>query len=89
MSALVALLAQFGSHDGHMSGSWGWLIIAAMVAMMGGMGWMMWSMMRKPKGDAAKAAEDPIELLRRRYAAGELTTEEFRERLQTIEETRP
>jgi len=89
MSALVALLAQFGSDDGHMSGSWGWLVIVAMVAMMGGMGWMMWSMMRKPKGDVAKAAEDPIELLRRRYAAGELTTEEFRERLQTIEETRP
>ncbi len=89
MSALIALLAQFGSGDGHMSGSWGWLAIVAMVVMMGGMGWMMWSMMRKPKADAAKAVEDPIQLLRRRYAAGELTTEEFRERLQTIEETQP
>ncbi|MBK5231964.1 MAG: SHOCT domain-containing protein [Thermoleophilia bacterium] len=33
------------------------------------------------------APEDPIALLRRRYAAGELSTEEFRESLKAIEET--
>ena len=70
----------------------GWGVVAligmavGMTAMMGGMGWMMWSMMRRPRGDAANAPEDPIEVLKRRYAAGELTTEEFQERLRTMKE---
>lgn len=79
-------LAQLGGD--HMGG-WGWLAIVAMVAMMGGMGWMMWSMVRRPKQEDATATEDPVELLRRRYAAGELSTDEFRERLQAIDETAP
>lgn len=81
MSALLPLIAQFGSDNGHMSGDWGWLAIGAMAAMMGAMGWMMWSMMRKPKDDPREASEDPIALLKRRYAAGELSTQEFHERL--------
>jgi len=89
MSALFPLIAQSGFDDGHMGGGWGWLVVLAMVAMMGGMGWMMWSMMRRPKDDGARASEEPIEVLRRRYAAGELSTEEFQERLQAIEETQP
>lgn len=89
MSALFALIAQSQFDDGHMGGGWGWLVIVAMVAMMGGMGWMMWSMMRRPKDDAARVPEDLIEILKRRYAAGELNTEEFQERLQTIKETQP
>ena len=88
MSAVLPLIAQFGSEDGHMGG-WGWLAVVAMVVMMGGMGWMMWSMMRKPRDEGGTAAEDPIVILKRRYAAGELSTEEFQERLKAIEETRP
>ena len=86
MSAAPSLIAQFASDNAHMSGDWGWLAIGAMAAMMGGMGWMMWSMMRKPKGGGSKAADDPIEILRRRYAAGDLSSEEFRERLQAIDD---
>ena len=82
------LLAQAGSDgDGHMGG-WGWLVVVAMVVMMGGMGWMMWSMMRGAGSNGSGSSEDPVELLRTRYARGELTTEEFQERLRTIEEAR-
>ena len=51
-----------------------------MVAMMGGMGWMMFSMMR----GRASTPEDPVELLKARYARGELTTEEFEQHLRTM-----
>lgn len=79
----VVLIAQGGLGDDHM-GSWGWLAIAAMALMMGGMGWMMWSMMRGGSHEP-RSPEDPVEVLKMRYARGELTTEEFQERLQAIE----
>lgn len=84
MSALFPLIAQGGFGDGHMGG-WGWLVI---VAMMGGMGWMMWSMMRGAGNNGRGTSEDPVEILKTRYARGELTTEEFHERLRTIEDAR-
>ena len=34
------------------------------------------------------SSADPVELLKNRYARGDLTTEEFQERLRTIEEAR-
>jgi len=64
------LLAAFGNSN--MNGGWGVLAIVAMVVMMGGMGWMMFSMMR----GRASTPEDPVELLKARYARGELTTED-------------
>ena len=85
MSALFPLIAQGGFGDGHMGG-WGWLAIVAMVVMMGGMGWMMWSMMGGAGSNGGGSSEDPVEVLRARYARGELTTEEFQERLRTIED---
>ena len=87
MSPLLGLMAQGGFGDGHMGG-WGWLAITAMAVMMGGMGWMMWSMTRGGRNGPG-FSEDPVEVLKTRYARGELTTEEFQERLQTIENTRP
>lgn len=88
MSAVLPLIAQFGSNDGHMDG-WGWVAIIPMAVMMGGMMWMMWAMMRSPKDDGTGTAEDdPITVLRRRYAAGELSTEEFLERLKVLENAR-
>lgn len=87
MSALFPLVAQGGWGDGHMGG-WGWLIVVPMAVMMGGMGWMMWSMMRGTGSHGSSSAEDPVEVLKSRYARGELTTEEFQERLSTIAEAR-
>ena len=83
MSPRFALLAQVG-FDGHMGG-WGWLVIVAMIAMMGGMGWMMLSMMRGPDSRGRGSSEDPVDVLKARYARGDITTEEFQERLRTIE----
>jgi uncharacterized membrane protein len=37
-----------------------------------------------PSGSSA----DPVEVLKARYAGGELTTDEFQERLRTIEDAR-
>ena len=50
--------------------------------MMGGMGWMMFSMMR----GRASTPENPVELLKARYARGELTTEEFEQHLRTMKD---
>lgn len=82
-SRISAVLAAFDG--GHMDG--GWIAVGAvlMVAMMSGMGWMMWSMMRHSGSDGETTAQDPVALLRARYARGELTTEEFHERLRTLE----
>jgi putative membrane protein len=88
MSALFPLIAQAGFDGDHMGGGWGWLVIVAMVVMMGGMGWMMWSMMRGAGSNGRSSSEDPVEVLKARYARGELTTEEFQERLRTIEDAR-
>jgi uncharacterized membrane protein len=60
----------------------------AMAVMMGGMGWMMWSMMRRAGSNGRGSSADPVEVLKARYARGELTTEEFQERLRTIEDAR-
>ena len=87
MSAMVLLIAQGGFGGGHMSG-WGWLAVVAMAVMMGGMGWMMWSMMRGAGSHRRSLPEDPVDVLKARYARGELTTEEFQERLRTIEGAR-
>ena len=87
MSAVFSLIAQGGFSDGHMGG-WGWLAFTAMAVMMGGMGWMMWSMMRGANSNGRGSSQDPVALLKARYARGELTTEEFQERLRTIEGAR-
>lgn len=87
MSVLFPLIAQGGFGDGHMGG-WGWLAVVAMVVMMGGMGWMMWSMMRGAGSHGRALPEDPVEVLKARYARGELTTDEFQERLRTMEDAR-
>lgn len=88
MSALLSLIAQAGFDSDHMGAGWGLLVVVAMVVMMGGMGWMMWSMMRGTRSNAGGSSEDPVEVLKTRYARGELTTEEFQERRRTIEDAR-
>ncbi|MEO8690017.1 MAG: SHOCT domain-containing protein [Solirubrobacteraceae bacterium] len=83
MSALFPLIAQAG-FDGHMGGGWSWLVIVALVVTMGAVGWML----RGAGSDGRGSSEDPVDVLKTRYARGELTTEEFQERVRTIEDAR-
>ena len=52
--------------------------------MIGGVGWMMWG----AGSNGGGSSEGPVEVLKTRYARGELTTEEFQERLRAIEDAR-
>ena len=81
-AASIAVLAAF---DGHMGTGWGVLLVVAMVTMMGGMGWMMWSMTRGRGDHRGQECEDAVQILKTRYARGELTTEEYQERLAQID----
>lgn len=85
MSALLPLIAQAGFDNDHMGGGWGWLMI---VVLIGVMGWLVWSIGRGAASNGRGSTEDPIEVLKTRYAGGELTTEEFQERLRTIDDAR-
>ena len=84
MSSPLPLSTLAAFNDGHMGGGWGWLVIVAMVVMMGGMGWMM----RGAGSNGRGSSEDLVDVLRARYARGELTTDEFQERRRTIEDAR-
>ena len=57
---------------------WLWWIVPFLIC-----GWMIWSMARMPMGSGPKSSA--LERLRERYAAGELTTEEFEERKAVLE----
>ena len=43
----------------------------------------------EPRHKAKKRREQPLDILRRRYAAGELTTEEYKERKAHLEDKTP
>ena len=57
--------------------------------------WVFWVLMiilflafmeAKPKNRNQQKNEEPLEILKRRYAAGEITTEEYEERKAHLEE---
>lgn len=82
MSALFPLIAQVGFDGDHMGDGWGLLVIVAIAVMVGGMVWMV----REGGSNAPGSSEEPVDVLNSRYARGELTTEEFQERVRTIED---
>jgi len=57
---------------------WLWRIVPFLIC-----GWMIWSMARMRMGAEPKSSA--LDRLRERYAAGELTTEEFEERKGVLE----
>ena len=57
---------------------WLWRIVPFLIC-----GWMIWSMARMQMGAEPKSSA--LDRLRERYAAGELTTEEFEERKAVLE----
>lgn len=66
----------------------GWWIVAVlvMVVMMGGMVWMMLGM---ASGRGSGSASDPLEILRQRYARGEISEEEYERIRGGLEEKPP
>ena len=86
--ALMTPLAQgWGMHNG------GWWILGAVVMMLF-MGAMMWMVMRGMGGRSSRdssapratpnSGQSPIEALERRFAEGEISTEEYRERREAL-----
>ena len=84
----VPLADSYGMHNG------GWWLLAA-IPMMLFMGAMMWMMMRGMMGggsspdssarsDTSASRETPLEILERRFANGEISVEEYRERRETL-----
>ena len=91
VAEMIPLADGWGMHDGDIGV--GWLIVMApmMLLMMGG---MMWMMMRGMSGgsspDSSVSApssgptESPVEILERRFAEGEISIEEYRERREAL-----
>ena len=60
--------------DMDMSTGWWIVAILVMAAMMGGMLWMMLGM---ASGRRSDSTSDPLEIVRQRYARGEISEEEY------------
>ena len=84
----LSVQVPFWHHDGYMMGGhWGWwllwLVIAAVV---------IWALVRAAGSGGGPAGgqspENPEDALRRRYAQGEISREEFEERLKVLRDSR-
>lgn len=68
----------------HMGGGWfmpwGWIILLAVIIVM-----VYWASRQTPGAREAKS-ESALEILRKRYARGEISEEEYRERKKTLEQ---
>jgi putative membrane protein len=86
--AQTLLLADsWGMHNGDVGMGW-WIIgVPFMLLMMGG---MMWMMMRGMGGgssaptESPAQTESPVEILKRRFAEGEISIEEYRRRREEL-----
>lgn len=97
LSSVLWTLAQrgpeYGPGDGHMWGMWGWgwmwlagpLILVATLALAG---LVVWALMRPSRQPSSSGTRRPQEILDDRYARGELSTEEYRERSEILEGSR-
>ncbi|MDH4170659.1 MAG: SHOCT domain-containing protein [Acidimicrobiia bacterium] len=91
MTAIAAVLADADGWDGHMGwgGGW-WMFVVGTVMMVGSVVLVVWLVRTTSGGADADGrargqGEDPLASARRilaeRYARGELSTEEYRERV--------
>ncbi len=87
LSVLSALLAFRGDgwRHGWGSGGWGWLwgpiVLLGWVAVIATVGWFLVRSARPGERSGVDRARD---ILAERYARGELTTDEYRERLEQL-----
>lgn len=78
----------FWHHDGMMGMHWGWWLLWLVILV--GAAWAITAAFRSRRGGssggpAGRSAED---LLRERYARGEISEEEFEEKLRALRESR-
>lgn len=64
---------------GHMAGMWVWWLIAIVVIAALG-----WGIVQSASRNAGRTAESAEDVLKRRYAAGEIDKEEYERRLQDL-----
>ncbi len=64
---------------GHMGGMWFWWLLG--IAIIGVVAWALIKPSSRPAGDKGST---PEELLKRRYAEGDIDKEEYEERLQDL-----
>jgi len=76
-----------GCHRGWLWGGWGrGTGLLGSLLLLGGAGWLLHRSGNLPSLDSLSGGTDPLEIARRRLAAGEITVEEFekiRERLRS------
>jgi putative membrane protein len=67
----------------NMNTGWWIVVVVVMVVMMGGMLWMMLGM---GSGRGSRSTSDPLEIVRQRYARGEISDEEYERVRRGLEE---
>jgi len=77
----------FWRHDGYMMGwHWGWWLLWLVIAVL-----VIWGLTRAAASGGERSGgrptEDALDALRRRYAQGEISREEFEERLRVLRES--
>jgi putative membrane protein len=75
----------------HMDDGWGWWMMMGWIWMVVFWGIIIWAVVTvagRLGGDRSSDDDTAMALLERRYAAGEISKEEFEERRQTLLETR-
>lgn len=86
MSALLAYPTDYGHMDG--AGGWMWLwgslMMVFWVAVIGGVIWLLVRNLGGGGSGTSAAHRRAREVLAERYARGEMTTEEYRERLDAL-----
>jgi putative membrane protein len=58
---------------------WWVLVLVLWVVLLGGAAWAALRMIDRPRGQAPRRLPSPLDILERRFAAGELTHDEFDE----------
>ena len=87
MNAVYGLtwLLSYGGHGWGNDGGWPWLWGPLMLALWAGVAAAAaWLVVRMTRSRAPSATERAADVLAERYARGEITTEEYRERLQQL-----
>jgi putative membrane protein len=84
---LLAVLAQAQRWDGQMMGGWGWMWLVGLLSMLllVALGVVVvWAVTRSGSTSRPDPTSRAREILNERYARGEISTDEYRERLDAL-----